>query len=240
MHAHTSNQPQDNPTQRCAVTQQPQRDAVHPRTRDDANPQSQYCGTAPYSLRSTQCRRCTPKTRILHRVHDAATILHIFAGPTRTSRTCRPAPRSPLPSHHAHTRAQTHTTRQAPPSTTARRRRGAYHPKQRTPTSHARHSAHSHATHKHTSPHTRRTSRTAATTALCANHHCTHAAAPTPHTQHSPLTQRTQRYQRGIRALAHGAGIRRASVQTVQPIDAIIAHIRERCQAAEAVRNAAG
>jgi hypothetical protein len=34
-------------------------------------------------------------------------MLHIFAGPTRTSRTCRLAPRSPLPSHHTHARADT-------------------------------------------------------------------------------------------------------------------------------------
>jgi hypothetical protein len=33
--------------QRCAATQQPQRDAVQRRTRDNTNPQSQYCGTAP-------------------------------------------------------------------------------------------------------------------------------------------------------------------------------------------------
>jgi hypothetical protein len=67
----------NNPAQRCAVTQQPQRDAVQQRTRDDTHPQSQYCGTAPYSLRSRQHQRCTPKKRILHRACDAATILHI-------------------------------------------------------------------------------------------------------------------------------------------------------------------
>ncbi len=37
----------NNPTQRCAVTQQPQRDAVQQRRRDNTNPPSQYCGTAP-------------------------------------------------------------------------------------------------------------------------------------------------------------------------------------------------
>ncbi len=55
------------------------------RTRDNTKPQSQYCGTAPYSLRSRQRRQCTPKTRIVHRAYDAATMLHIFAGPTRTT-----------------------------------------------------------------------------------------------------------------------------------------------------------
>ncbi len=53
-HTNTSNQPQKNPTQRCAVTKQPQRDAVQRRARDNTNLQSQYWGTAPYSLRSTQ------------------------------------------------------------------------------------------------------------------------------------------------------------------------------------------
>ncbi len=33
-------------------------------------------------------RQCTPKTHITHRVYDAATILHIFAGQTHTSRIC--------------------------------------------------------------------------------------------------------------------------------------------------------
>ncbi len=36
------------------------------RTRDDTHPQSQYCGTAPYSLRSRQRQQCTPKTRTTH------------------------------------------------------------------------------------------------------------------------------------------------------------------------------
>jgi hypothetical protein len=66
-----------NPTQRCAITQQPQRNAVQRRTRDNTKPQSQHCGTAPYSLRQRQLRQCTPKTRVLHRAHDAATMLHI-------------------------------------------------------------------------------------------------------------------------------------------------------------------
>jgi hypothetical protein len=42
--------------------------------------------------------------------------------------------------------------RRAPPSTTARQRHGACHPKQRTPTTHATHIAHSHAEYRHTSP----------------------------------------------------------------------------------------
>jgi hypothetical protein len=51
--------------------------------------------------------KSTPKTRIVYRAYDAATMLHILAGSTRTSRTCRLAPRSPLPSHHKHARADT-------------------------------------------------------------------------------------------------------------------------------------
>jgi hypothetical protein len=56
----------------------------------------------------TQRRQCTPKTRIAHRAYDAATILHIFAGLSAHPRTCRLAPRSPLPSDRTHARADTH------------------------------------------------------------------------------------------------------------------------------------
>jgi hypothetical protein len=47
-----------NRTQLCAVTQQPQRSAAQRRTRGNTKPQSQYCGAAPYSLRSRQHRQC--------------------------------------------------------------------------------------------------------------------------------------------------------------------------------------
>ena len=64
-HAHTQSA-RNNRKQRCAVTRQPQRDAVQRRTCDNTKPQSRYCSTAPYSLRSRQRRQCTP--------YDAATM----------------------------------------------------------------------------------------------------------------------------------------------------------------------
>jgi hypothetical protein len=74
-------------------------------TRNNTNLQSQYCGTAPYSLRSTQAPAMrAPSTS---RAYDAATTLHIFAGPMRTAAhadQCR-APRH----HHTRTRARRHT-----------------------------------------------------------------------------------------------------------------------------------
>jgi hypothetical protein len=157
---------------------------VQQRTRDDTHPQSQYCGTAPYSLRSRQCRQCTPKTRIAHRAYDAATIqvLHISTGPTRTSRTCRPAPRSPTITPQS--RAHRHTRRDKPHPP-------QYHVSVMARVTHNLNSAHQQATHRtshshaqHTNtqaPHARTTSRTAATTA-----HCTNITARTPpHTRHT-------------------------------------------------------
>jgi hypothetical protein len=41
---------------------QPQRNAVQRRTRDNTKPQSQYCRTAPYPLRSKQRRQCAHRT----------------------------------------------------------------------------------------------------------------------------------------------------------------------------------
>jgi hypothetical protein len=148
-----------------------------------------------------------PKTRIVHRAYDTATILHIFAGPTRTSRTCRLAPRSPTPSHHAHARTGILTTRQAPSSTAACQRHGACHPKQRTPTSHARHIAHSRAAYKHTSPARPQDVPHSRNHRAVRNHHCTHTAARTPHTARHSSTHPTRRPQkitpshtRGLRA----------------------------------------
>jgi hypothetical protein len=111
-----------NPTQRCAVKQQPQRDAVQQPTRDNTYPQSHYCGTAPYSLRSRPRRRCTPKTLVAHRTYDAATILHSRPNAHHAHADQRRTPRY----HHTTNKcAQTHTTRQAPPTTAAHQRHGA-------------------------------------------------------------------------------------------------------------------
>jgi hypothetical protein len=55
--AHTRAINRHSPTQRCAVTQQPQRNAVQRRTRDNTKPQSQYCGTAPYTLETAPTMR---------------------------------------------------------------------------------------------------------------------------------------------------------------------------------------
>jgi hypothetical protein len=106
--------------------------------------------------------------------------------------------RAPRYHHTTHTRAQTRTTRQAPPTTTPRQRHGACHPKQRTPTSHAPHIAHSHTAHKHTSPaHTParrpaqpRPLRTAQTSLHAhrrthAPHTARHTAPRSPHTAHT-------------------------------------------------------
>jgi hypothetical protein len=90
----------NNPTQRCAVTQQPRRSAVQRRTRHTTNRQSQYCGTAPKPMRSRQRRHCTPKTRITHRAYDTATILHILAGPMHTRPTRAPRYHTPRTRTH--------------------------------------------------------------------------------------------------------------------------------------------
>jgi hypothetical protein len=155
---------------------------VQPRTRTNRHPQSRYCGTASHSLLSRQRRLRTPETRIVQRACDAVTMLHIFAGPTRTSCTCRPAP---LPATITpQTRAHRHTRCDKPHP--ARRHVGVMAPV-------AQNSAHQQATHatshtrmQHTNtqaPHARPTFRTAATTA-----HCPNIAAPTPlrarHTDH--------------------------------------------------------
>jgi hypothetical protein len=103
--------------------------------------------------------------------HDTAATILAFLQSSRTphAHINLLVPRSPPPSHHAHARAQTHTTRQAPPSTTARQHHGAGHPKHCTPTRRARHIAHSNAAHNSQVPPARRTSRAATTTAHCAN-----------------------------------------------------------------------
>jgi hypothetical protein len=52
-----------NREQHGALTQQPQRDAVHQRTHNNTYPLSRYCGTAPQTQHLKQLR---PKTHILH------------------------------------------------------------------------------------------------------------------------------------------------------------------------------
>jgi hypothetical protein len=155
--------------QRCAVTHQPQRDALQQCTHSNTNPRSQY--STLLTALETAAGIHAPKTRTLRRAYDTATILQILAGPTRIAAhmptsAALPATITPQP------RAQTHTMRQfeAPPCTMARQRHGACHPgpKQRTPTCHASRIAnsltHSIQTHKPRTPAGRPT-RTAATTA---------------------------------------------------------------------------
>jgi hypothetical protein len=176
---------------------------VHRRTLDNKNPQSQYWGTAPYSLRSRQRRKRTLKTRILHRANDAATIAHIVTLNAHVGHmpTSAAFPTTITPQ----TRAQTHTTRQAQPTTTARQRHGACLQTQRTPTSHARLIAHSRTAYKHTSPARPHDVRTAVTTLRI--HHCTHTDAHTPHTARhtAPTTPHcpqkiTPSHTRGLRS----------------------------------------
>jgi hypothetical protein len=166
-----------------------------------------------------------PKTRVLHRAYDAATIPHILAGLMHTSRTCRPAPRSPTPSHHTHTRVHRHTRCDKP------------HPPQRhvgvmarvtknTARQQATHRAsHTHTQHTNTHvSHARTTSCTAATTAQCA-----HITARTPphsrHTQHDtqlgppntpPTENRTQSHTWPPRH-THDSRVRLPSVDRVLP-----------------------
>jgi hypothetical protein len=156
--------------------------------------QSQYCGTAPYSLRSTQApamhAQHAPSTS---RAHDATTILHIFAGQTRTAAhmpTSAALPNTVTPRTRAHrythdaTRPTQHTgtsaSRRVSPKTTH-----TYKPRT--------HIAHSHATYKHTSP--ARPHDVPHNPNHCAlpEHHCTHTAARTPHTARhtAPTTPHT-------------------------------------------------
>jgi hypothetical protein len=176
--------------------------------RTKTNPQSQYCGTAPYSLHSRQRRQCTPTTRIVHRAYDAS---H-FAGPMRTLRTFRPAPRSPrssLRTHQKHARASTPTARLAPPTITARQRHGACHPKQHKHTSPAR---------PHDVPHSRHN------TAL-RNRHRMHTAARTPRTARHTAPTTPHATHRKSHPVTHAASA---------------PHSRQSCQIAQRRRDAAG
>ncbi len=84
------------------------------------------------------------------RAYDAVTILHILEGPMHTSRTCRPAPRSPLRSHHAHARADTRRDKPHPPRrhvrVMARVTQNSAHQQA------AHRTSHTHAAYKHASP----------------------------------------------------------------------------------------
>jgi hypothetical protein len=84
-----------------------------------------------------------------------------------------------------HTRAQTQTARQAPPSTTARQHHGPCHPQQRTPASHARHTAHIIQAHKHTRPARPHDVPHSNINCDLRKHHCTHTATRTPHARHA-------------------------------------------------------
>jgi hypothetical protein len=170
-------------------------------------------------------QKCTPNTRILHRARMTQPRFFTFSQAQRAPpRTCQPAPRSPTPLHHAHARTCAQTTRQAQPSTTARQRHGACHPKQRTPTSHAPHIAHSHAAYSTQAPHARTTPRTAPTTV-----HCPNITACTPprarHTQHGtqlrpphtpPTENHTQSHTRPPRH-THSRDVRLPSVDGMLP-----------------------
>jgi hypothetical protein len=189
--------------QRCAVTHQPQRDALQQCTHSNTNPRSQY--STLLTALETAAGIHAPKTRTLRRAYDTATILQILAGPTRIAAhmptsAALPATITPQP------RAQTHTMRQfeAPPCTMARQRHGACHPKQRTPTSHAPRIPHSHTAYKHTSP-----TRPQVIPQAVATAHCAIITARTPpharDTQHdtqlrAPNTPPTENHTQSPRA----------------------------------------
>ncbi len=182
------------------------------RTRDNTFPQSQYCGTAPYSLRSKQVQQCTPKTRNGHRAYDTATILH-------TSRTCRLAPRSPLSSQHAHTRADTHGTRNKTRASWRVSPETAHTNKPRTAHRTLTHSIqHTSPARPHDVPHSRDN---------CAlrKHHCTHTAARTPQTAWHTASRTPHTAHRISHSVTHAASA---------------PHSRQSCQATQCRRDAAG
>ncbi len=115
--------------------------------------------------------------------------------------------------------------RPAPPSTTARQRHGACHPKQRTRTSHAPHIAHSRTAYKHTTPARPHDVPHSANHCPPRNHHCTHTAARTPHTARhtAPTTPHTA--DRKSHPVTHTASA---------------PHSRQSCQAAQRRRDAVG
>jgi hypothetical protein len=126
-----------------------------------------------------------------------------------------------------HTRAHrhTHTTRQATPTTTARQRHGARHPKQRTPTSHARHIAHANAARKHTRPARPHDVPHSRNHCALPEHHCTHNATCTPHTARHTAPTTPYAANRKSHPVTHAASA---------------PHSRQSCQAAQRRRDAAG
>jgi hypothetical protein len=160
-----------------------------------------------------------------HCAYDAATIPHIFPGPTRTARTFRLAPRSPLPSHHKHARTDKHDT--ASPShhnTTP----ASWRVPPNTAQTYKPHTPHriqySHGAYKHTSPacpldipHSRN---------HCAlrKHHCTHTAARTSHTAHSSNLNHPHAAHRKSHPVSHAASA---------------PHSRQSCHAAQRRRDTA-
>jgi hypothetical protein len=112
------------------------------------------------------------------RAYDAATILHIFAGPTRTAAhmpTSAALPDTITP----HTRACRHTRRDKPH---AARRHVSIMARVTQNSASARNIAHSHAAYKHTSPARPHDVPLGNNHCALRNHHCTHTAAHAPHT----------------------------------------------------------
>jgi hypothetical protein len=103
------------------------------------------------------------------------------------------------------TRAHTHAMRRAPPSTTARQRHGACHPKQRTPTTHTTHIAHSHAEYRHTSPTSPHDVPHSRNHCALHNYHHMHTAARTPRTARHTAPTTAQAAHRKSHPVTHAA-----------------------------------
>jgi hypothetical protein len=192
-----------------------QRSNTHTHTENGA---TENRATEQHTAAKKNREQYTHRHHVLYRAYDAATIRHIFAGPTRTSRTCRPAPRSPLPSHHTH--AHRYPTRQDP-RTKASQRHGAG---QRTPTSYPPHIAHSRIIQNHMSrtparrpaqPQPLRTAQISqhAHAAAHTPHTARHTALSTPHTAHRKHTQSHTRPSRHT----HDSRVRLPSVDGMLP-----------------------
>jgi hypothetical protein len=166
----------NNPTKRCAGTQQPQRDAVQQRTRDNSTPQPQYCGT-PHCARDSAGNACPGRPSYIARM-----TFFTFSQAQHAPHAHADKRRPPRYHHTAHTRARRHTKCD----------------KTHTPQRHVsvmarvtRNSARRQATHRTTNTHVshaRTTSRTAATTAQCANI----TARTPPHAHHTGTVHGTQ------------------------------------------------
>jgi hypothetical protein len=123
---HTSNQPRNNPTQRCAVTHQPQREAVHQRTRDDTPHKhartDTHDATSPTHHNGTSASwRVSPKTAHANKPRTAhRTLTHSIqhTSPARTHDIPHSRNHCALRKHHCtHTAAHTpHKARHTAPS----------------------------------------------------------------------------------------------------------------------------